>query len=140
MKKLTITLIAITFTILGYGQINGVDFSTARVVKTDAALENEILMKVDSDYAITYAQTPVGIKHCMDKLGDIMSANGFTADNTFYNDILLASYVDGLLDYEGLCRSLRVGSSEVYIGWVKNGWVVGIVLSEKVFCIIFSKA
>lgn len=139
MKKSIIFIALLAFTLSMYGQIVGVNFATAKKVITDDQIEYGKLVRIDDAYIIPFEQTPVGLKHCMEKMNTIMTDNDLSVDNTVNKDILMADYVDGLTDYSALCTSARVGSSEISISWVVNGYRVTLFIGPSAFGIFFTK-
>ena len=139
MKKLIFLSMMLLICGMGTAQIAGVDFSQARIVKNDADLEYEILVRLDGQYAIMYDHTPVGLKHCMDKMYSIMSLNDFDDTNYSVKDVLLADYIESITDYSGLSTSLRVGSSEIRLGWDRNDYRVVLSLKQNLIAILFIK-
>ena len=138
MKKVIVIALLLIVALSGYSQkFAGVDFSTAITPKNDYDLAYEKLTKLDGGYMIPFALTPVGLKHCIEKFSKIMEDNNLLIDDMVVNDVLLADYVNDVTDYSNFCTSLRVGSSELKWSWVKDGWVVGILLDNKVFAIMF---
>lgn len=139
MKKLLLLSVLLIMCLLSQAQIAGINFKEAKVIYSDNEIVYEKLVKTDGNYVIFYDHTPVGIKHCMDKMSDIMVRNDFTAENAWKKEILLADYVDGLLDYSSLCTSLRVGSSEVIVSWIKEEYMVILMMTSDVVTIGVSK-
>jgi len=140
MKKSIFLIALLIITLSGFSQVIGINFAEAITVYDDSDIVNEKLMKIgDGRYIIPFAQTPVGLKHCTERMIDIMADNDLTYDNVVSKDIFLASYVDGLMDYSNLCTSARVGSSEVNVKWNKGGYRIALVIKEDLFAIIIVK-
>ncbi len=91
-------------------------------------------------YAIPFEQTPVGLKHCIERLDNIMVDNDLYMENAISKDIFLASYIEGLNDYSNLCTSAKAGSSEVHITWVTGGYLMVFMITKTTFVILFTKA
>jgi hypothetical protein len=118
--------------------IIGVDFSKAKSPYANGELPKEQLVKIDAGHLIVFSKTPVGLKHCFEELKSIINDNNKSFNTPDVNDVLLASYVDGIEDYESLDLSLQSGSSEVTKGWnLPNGWNIGLVLNKDVYSIMF---
>ena len=139
MKKVTVFVVLMALTFSMYGQIIGIDFATAKKVYSDDEIEYEKLLKLENSYVIPFNQTPVGLKHCIERLTEILFDNDQTIDDAVRKDIFLAEYVDGLTDYSSLCTSAKVGSSEVSIAWAINEYRMSLVISEDAFGIFFYK-
>ena len=139
MKNIILSILILCIVQLSYSQIIGIDFSTAIVPKNDYDITYEQLHKLSNGYTIPYELTPVGVKHCIVKFTELMSANNLTMENIEREDILLASYVDDIYDYSNLCLSLRVSESEVTYVWEKNDWLICLILSNKICSIMFAK-
>lgn len=139
MKKVTVFVVLMALTFSMYGQIIGIDFAAAKKVYSDDEIEYEKLLKLENSYVIPFNQTPVGLKHCIERLTEILFDNDQTIDDAVRKDIFLAEYVDGLTDYSSLCTSAKVGSSEVSIAWAINEYRMSLVISEDAFGIFFYK-
>jgi hypothetical protein len=139
MKKLIIISIVMMLSAASQAQILGVNFSSALSLDKADVVKDELLYKTNEGYIMPFAQTPVGIKHCLEKFGEIMELNDLDVDNAYKKDVLLASYVDGLTDYGSLNSSLRAGSSELYFSWDKAGYYVGFTMTSEVVAIFFIK-
>ena len=136
MKKMFLLLIAIILTFNLNAQIKGVDFSKAKLVQVDNEIENETLLKIEDYYVYFYSSTSVGVKHALEELHMILSANDKTLANATFKDIFLASYVDGLTDYESLARSLNAGSSEVRLMYKINNYELYLFFMEDMRTIV----
>jgi len=139
MKKSIFLIALLAITLSGFSQIIGVNFAEAIKAYDDDDIVNEKLIMVEDFYVIPFDQTPVGLKHCTERMLGIMADNDLNFDNVVAKDIFLASYVDGLMDYSNLCTSARVGSSEVNVKWDKGGYRIVLVISETNFAILFVK-
>lgn len=119
--------------------IKGVDFNKAKNPDDNIEFPFEQLIKIDVGYAISFTRTPVGLKHCFEKVKSILYDNNKSFSAPDRDDVLLASYVEGIEDFEHLNLSLQIGDSEVVKGWdLSTGWSIGLVL-DKGFCgIIFA--
>ena len=124
------------------GQINGIDFKKAILSNSPKFGNSEIpyeqLLKQDPNYGgyiIYFKLTPVGLKHCIEKLRSLIYDNklDFSKPNSL-NDELYASGVNGITDYENLCNSLILGNSEITKSWqLDNGYSITLHLEEKSF-------
>ena len=140
MKRVIILTIAMILTLNLSAQIKGVDFTKAKAFRTDADIENEVLLHVeDGNYAIIYPNTPVGVKHAIERFDKLLSDNDLKISDAIYKDVLLASYVRGLDDYGSLSTSLNVGDSEIVYGFNKNGYRIALSLKEDLRMIMFVK-
>lgn len=138
MKKLITLSLALLVVSMSYGQINGIDFSKA-LDSNKCSDCYEKLVTTPSGWAIIYKETPVGVKHCWDKMIEIMNANDLVTGNAIKEDVLLASYVDGYYDYENLSLSLMTGDSEITFSWVKDGYLVVLIMTQGAIAIMFGK-
>jgi len=151
MKKLIFLLLVTIITLPSFTQVKGLDFSKAQIINTidemavETLLKNEKLLNVTiimpeykKIYMILYENTPVGLKHCIDKTKELVQLNGFNFKvPNLINNELYASYVKGITDYGHLCTSIYVGSSEIKKSWkLSNGYVIGLVLEKDNFEII----
>lgn len=139
MKKLLLLSALLIMCLLSQAQIAGVNFSEAKTVYNDDEIVYEKLLKTEGKYLFVFQQTPVGVKHCVEKMDELMELNDLNADNAWNTDILLADYVDGLNDYGGLCTSLKAGSSEVIVSWQKNGYIISLMMTDTLTAIGISK-
>ena len=90
--------------------IKGVDFSKAKSPYANGELPKEQLVKIDAGHLIVFSKTPVGLKHCFEELKSLLNDNNKSFDAPDVNNILLASYVDGIEDYESLDLSLQTNA------------------------------
>jgi len=124
-----------------YGQPKGVNYDGALNSKAgDNALKTDILLyQNDSTFFYAYKMNPIGIKHAITKLFELLKANELEYDWPDYEDVYLASYVDNIFDYESLDTSIKVGKSEVIQAWYVDDWFIGIVLNESLYMISICK-
>ena len=138
MKKLLFFFAIISLCLASFGQIKTVNFSSAIPIES-SDLPNEVLLKLKTGYAIPFAHTPVGIKHCIEKTISILNANGFEFSSPDINDDLLATYVDDIFDYSGLHTSLSVNSSEIHRIWdfKDSKWRISLTMNEDIVGVLF---
>ncbi len=139
MKRPLIILSLVIMTMNLSAQIAGVNFSEAKTPRNDSEFEYEKLMKINEGWVIPFYSTPVGLKHCVEKMADLMELNSFDADNPSVKDVLMADYVEDLTDYASLATSLNAGSSEIKIGWDKNGYRVVMSMTQATVGIFIFK-
>jgi len=120
-------------------QIAGINLSEAKTPRNDSEFEYEKLMKINQGWVIPFHSTPVGIKHCVEKMADLMELNNFDVEKTSIKDVLMADYVEDLTDYSSLATSLSAGSSEINIGWDRNGYRVVMSMTQATVGIFIFK-
>jgi|ERR1035437_55853 hypothetical protein len=146
MKKeiLTITLaLLMTLSYSVQAQVNSLDFIGAT---TDYKMNGEeTLFKAtgkagDIKYIIDFNKTPVGLKHCIEKVKEILTANSMDFDSPTVKNELIASYVNNIDDYSSFNVSLVTDASEMHRFWhLDNDYVINLSLSNKnYFIIIFN--
>ena len=141
MKTITTAFLFIVLSISASAQIVGVDFATAQNIAIDTSVKYETLTFSPelNSYAIIFAQTPVGLKHCMYNLTSLLRLNGLDIEHPDINETLLASNVSSIFDYENLDLSIKANKSEVDKFWkLANGWVICILLQADSYCIVFT--
>ena len=140
MKKLIFLIVMMLTCNIISAQIAGVDFSEAKIAYTDADIEFEKLLRINKEaYVIPYKQTPVGLKHCMEKLNEIMYLNDLNFENIILNEVLIPNYVKSLADYGHLSIALHAGSAEIRYVWKKNEYLIALQLDSNVYNIMFVK-
>jgi hypothetical protein len=145
MKKFLLILVIAFFVLLsGYSQVKGIDFSRAKHLgENSGVFQNyEVLMDYKAAYFLTYPLTPVGLKHCLDKLKKILSVNNLAWANTLVDHSQIPKNIDGSLqDYTPLNASLQAESSEVNKTWaLQNQWHISLNLASKAYTIWFIPA
>lgn len=84
----------------------------------------------DVMYLVMFKMTPVGYKHCLDTVHEILDNNGMSFDNDRYEEsILIPDYCDGYEDYYCLPREIESGNAELVIRWFTKDLTHQIVLT-----------
>ena len=145
MKKVSaLAIILLSIVLLPcYSQVNGLDFTTAipfssLTTTTDSLFPWEQLIdSEDGIYYITFKQTPVGYKHCLDKAKRILSDNGksFSKDRVV-DDVLYPSNIEGLTDYQDMPFELRMSKAEVSLGWeLTDEYQLRVLCTDEIFSV-----
>ena len=95
----------------------------------------------DAFYLMMFKMTPVGYKHCLDTVHEILDNNGISFDNDRNEEsILIPDYCDGYDDYYCLPRVLKSGNAEVVITWFTKNYDHQIVLTcnDGIFSVALS--
>jgi hypothetical protein len=140
MKKSLLILVFAFFVLLsGFSQVKEIDFSRAKHLgENSGVFQNyEELMYYKAAYFLTYPLTPVGLKHCLDKLKKILSVNNLAWSNTLVDYTQTPKNIDGSLqDYIPLNASLQAEYSEVNKTWaLQNQWHISLNLVSKAYTI-----
>jgi hypothetical protein len=139
MKTTLIISIFFLFRFTSNSQIIGIDYSKAKpfLEGTNEELVYQII-NGKKTLMITFATTPVGLKHCIEKAKEIVELNGLNFDKpNVKKDELFADFVEGITDYSNLSLSLSTGGSEVTRMWKmasNDGFVLS--LTEKIYGIV----
>lgn len=116
MKKLfTVFLFLISF--VAISQTYGNYHLTGIIEESESRVFEKWIDHKNNSYAIYFEQTPIGIKHAYEKIGEILKVNNLDASLPTTDKTLLASYVSGLNDIENLSTSINLGDSEVIKAW-----------------------
>jgi hypothetical protein len=145
MKKILFIAVLICVSCLAQSQIKGVDLSTAKYLMSFTNMgeveETECLVynKADNEdkyYFYLFANTPVGLKHCIGKIGTLMSENDLDFEKPNVKDNCL--YQAGTTGFEDLSASLISGNSEIQKIWeVVSGWRMTLTLTNNIRVIMF---
>jgi hypothetical protein len=95
-------------------------------------------LRVEEDrYMMFFKQTPVGYKHCLDRVNDLLDINNLSFDDDRINEsILIHPICDGVYDYHCLTPRLRMGDAEVVIVWeTKDGDGIFMGCNEEGFAL-----
>ena len=145
MKKVSaLAIILLSIVLLPcYGQVKGVDFTTAILWSSIADDDDPMLYEVllgdeDGNYVLLFEQTPVGYKHCLDKAKRILSDNGksFSKDR-IVDDVMYPSNVEGLTDYQRMPHELMMSKAEVVLSWqLTDEYHLRVFCNDEVFSVI----
>lgn len=137
MKTLKMMLMTIVFFLLNttiYSQIIGIDISKAKTFENASDEELFYIVMPDNTkaYGMSFETTPVGLKHCVEKVKGIIELNGLSFENpNLKKDELYSSFVEGITDYSNLELSLSTGNAEVNRMWkMASGNRLGLFLTK----------
>ena len=72
-------------------------------------------------YVMLFKMTPVGYKHSIDRVKEILANNDLSFENDrFKESILIPTRVSGYDDYHDMVHPLKMGEAEVVISWLTN--------------------
>jgi hypothetical protein len=126
-------------------QIKGIDLKSAITVENDYELHENYghLVKIyDEDshrynFIINYKENVIGLRSCIQDMFELTELNNKDFSRPDTENDYLASYVDGITDYETLDMSIKAGGSEISRMWtLENNMRIGISCSEVGYIII----
>ena len=132
---------------VGFSQINGVVFKDATTYEKAMEIakttdEGGFCKSGDNinTYIFIFPTTSTGIKHCMEKLFEILRDNGLNYMKPTSDKQQLDKSVYYEFDYDQLNTSLEVGSSEILKRWnLDNNWNISLVLKMDYYGIEMSE-
>lgn len=138
--KLSIILLILFFPILSNGQI--IAFKTSEVKPYPKNTECEFKQWYSLNPLATimrFNQNTVGVKIAISKVKEILSNNDLDFESPSKDDSYLASYVDGIYDYENINLSCKTGGSIISKSWQKGNEVISLSLTEDTYTIFHIK-
>jgi hypothetical protein len=108
---------------------------------TEVDLDNfyEKWIESNTSYIMKFKINPIGVKHAFEKTKAILYKNNVPFSKTETNSNHLASYVDGLDDYEDINLSINDGSSEIRMSWFLGDQLFLIYLKEGSYILMCTK-
>ena len=129
MKHILLIIAVSTLSLNGNAQIKGVDFSEAKysdMYSYDKGyIDGEFVVSDHESgpaYSFAYTLSPVGYKHCIEKLDEILTANG-GARLPDIDHSLIPSYIENEYgEFEAMSFAIQDGTAEVKMVWHINEW------------------
>lgn len=92
-------------------------------------------------YIMLFKMTPVGYKHCLDKVREILVNNDLSFENDRIEEsVLIPNYVDGYDDYQNMPSQLEMGKAEFNVTWkTKDGDGIIIDCNDEFFQVMLIK-
>lgn len=99
------------------------------------------LQSEEGAYYMVFKQTPVGYKHSLDKVKEILEINNLSFDNDRIKEsILIPPICDGIFDYHCLAFRFKIGDAEVSLGWLtENGEAIVLLCNDESFALALMK-
>jgi len=138
--KNIILLLTLLFPVLCEGQIIAFKSSEVKPYPKNTECEFKQWYSLTSLATIMrFNQNTVGVKTAISKVKEILSNNDLDFDSPSKDDSYLASYVDGIYDYENINLSCKTGGSIITKIWVKGDERIVLSLDEKFYTIFHIK-
>ena len=137
MNKTILTIaVAILIGFSAQAQLKGVDYN-AKAGQTIEQMESEAWFNISGSLVMGFKHTPVGYKHAVKKINELLVLNDLDFNAPDSNENLLTSYIEGLHDYESVNTSARLGKSEIRMLWfTENNEVIAFAVNDRMTSII----
>ena len=140
MKKILILFSLIAVSLIGISQLNVFKLSEVKRYPLNVSPSYKQWYEVDSNsFAMLFNQNTVGVIAAFDKIKEILEANDLDFKKPSIEKSFLASYVEGLNDYENLNLSCKTGGSIIKKIWKKGTQQITILLDEEYYTLLYSK-
>ena len=141
MKKMIVLMVTIILTCgIKAQNFKGIDFSTGVTLtsETQQPPMEKLIKHNNNYYYYLYANTPVGLKHAIEQLNDLLQANNLTFDDFKHKSVLIPNWVNGLTDYNNLNLALRTDNAEISYTWyIDVYWSMRLQFDSKLYAITF---